>query len=184
MLTVAEAIDSYEKRVHPTVTGKYTYEEIEHDDFELSRLVVESLLYEEIRDKMRVKYYHDINFYDYPGCVLVMMALEISNASVSYDIKGAQVKLDQLTLSNYPGEDVAAFCSDSQTQIKVMQSGYAPPIRVGSKLLMKCTKTECEYFNRKVFDLLDKVKDMEYKYKQILRQLPMIQDTMNMAQSE
>jgi hypothetical protein len=30
---------------------------------------------------------------------------------------------------------------------------------------MKCTKTECEYFNRKVFDRLDKVKDMEDKYK-------------------
>jgi hypothetical protein len=46
-----------------------------------------------------------------------------------------------------------------------MQSGYDLPIRVGSKLLMKCTKTECEYFNRKVFDRLDKVKDTEDKYK-------------------
>jgi hypothetical protein len=41
MFTVAEAINSYEKRVHPTVTGKYRYEEIECDDFEFSRLVVE-----------------------------------------------------------------------------------------------------------------------------------------------
>jgi hypothetical protein len=32
-------------------------------------------------------------------------------------------------------------------------------------MLMKCTKTECEYFNQKVFDRLDKVKDMEDKYK-------------------
>jgi hypothetical protein len=40
MFTVAEAMDSYEKRVHPTVTGKYSYEEIERDDFELSWLVV------------------------------------------------------------------------------------------------------------------------------------------------
>jgi hypothetical protein len=93
MFTVAEAIDSYEKRVHPTVTGKYSYEEIERDDFELSWLVVESLLSEEIRDKMRVRYDRNINFYDYPGGLLVMMALEISNASVSYDIEGAQVKL-------------------------------------------------------------------------------------------
>jgi hypothetical protein len=75
MFMVAEAIDSYKKRVNPTVTGKYSYEEIECDDFELSRLVVESLLSEEIRDKMRVRYDHHINFYDYPGGVLVMMAL-------------------------------------------------------------------------------------------------------------
>jgi hypothetical protein len=46
-----------------------------------------------------------------------------------------------------------------------MQIGYALPIRVGSKLLMKCTKTECEYFNRKLFDRLDKVKEIEDKYK-------------------
>jgi hypothetical protein len=46
-----------------------------------------------------------------------------------------------------------------------MKSGYALPIRVGSKLLMKCKKTECEYFNRKVFDRLDKVKDTKDKYK-------------------
>jgi hypothetical protein len=100
MFTVEEAIDSYEKRVRPTVTGKYSYEEIERDDFELSRLVVKSLLSEDIRDKMRVRYDHDRNFYDYPGGVLVIMALKISNASVSYDIEGAQVKMDQLTLSN------------------------------------------------------------------------------------
>jgi hypothetical protein len=60
--------------------------------------------------------------------------------------------------------DVSALCSDTQNQIKVMQSGYVLPIRIGSKLLMKCTKTECEYFNRKVFDRLEKVKDMEDKY--------------------
>jgi hypothetical protein len=47
----------------------------------------------------------------------------------------------------------------------VTQSGYALPIRVGSKLLMKCTKTECEYFNRKVFDHLEKVNDIEHKCK-------------------
>jgi hypothetical protein len=150
--------------VHPTITGDCSYEEIERDDFELSLLVVESFLSEEIRDKMIVRYDHDINVYDYPGGMLVIMAL-VSNASVSYDIEGAHVKLDEITLSNYPGEDVSALCSDAQTQIKVMQSIYALPIRVGSKLLMRCTKTECEYFKHKVFDLLDKVKDMEDKYK-------------------
>jgi hypothetical protein len=30
---------------------------------------------------------------------------------------------------------------------------------------MKCTEPECEYFNRKVFDRLDKVKYMEENYK-------------------
>jgi hypothetical protein len=114
---------------------------------------------------MRVRYDHELNFWDYPGGVLVMMALEISNASVSLDIEGGKDRLDELTLSKYPGEGISALCSDAQKQIKVMQSRYALPIRVGSKLLMKSTKTECEYFNRKVFDHLDKVKEMKDNYK-------------------
>jgi hypothetical protein len=55
--------------------------------------------------------------------------------------------------------------ADAQKQIKVMQSGYAVPIRVGSNMLIKCSKTECEYFNRNVYSMLDKVKEMEDKYK-------------------
>jgi hypothetical protein len=67
----------------------------------------------------------------------------------------------------YPINQVrmSAHSAVTHKKIKVMQSGYALPIRVGYKLLMKCTKTECEYFNRKVFDRLEKVKDMEDKYK-------------------
>jgi hypothetical protein len=67
---------------------------------------------------MRVQYDHELNFWDYPGGVLVMMALEISNASVLFDIEGAQAKLDDLNLSNYPGEDISAVCSDAQKKKK------------------------------------------------------------------
>jgi hypothetical protein len=108
MFTVAEAIDTYDKRVYTTITGNYIYEKIERDDFELSRLVVEYLLSEEIREKMRVRYEHELNFWDYFRGVLVMIALEISNAAVSFDIERAQAKLDELTLSNYPGEDISS----------------------------------------------------------------------------
>jgi hypothetical protein len=69
MFKVTEAINSYEKHVHPAVTGRYSYEEIERDDFELSHLVVKSLFSEEIRDKMRLRYDQDIKCYDYPGGV-------------------------------------------------------------------------------------------------------------------
>jgi hypothetical protein len=57
-----------------------------------------------------------------------MMELEISNAPVSFDIEGAQAKLDELTSSNYRGEDISELCSDAQKQIKVMQSGHSLPI--------------------------------------------------------
>jgi hypothetical protein len=39
------------------------------------------------------------------------------------------------------------------------------PIHMGSKLLTKCTHTECEFFNQKILDFLDKMKKMEDGYK-------------------
>jgi hypothetical protein len=45
--------------------------------------------------------------------------------------------------------------------VKVMHSGYAIPIQMGSKLLMKFTTTESGFFNRKAFTNLDEVKMME-----------------------
>jgi hypothetical protein len=49
--------------------------------------------------------------------------------------------------------------------IKILQSGYAPPGLTGSKLLKKLTPSSCEEINRKVLALLDLVKQMEGTYK-------------------
>jgi hypothetical protein len=49
--------------------------------------------------------------------------------------------------------------------IKIMQGGYALPVSTGSRFLKKVSKTSSEEFNRKIFNLLDHVKTMEYKYK-------------------
>jgi hypothetical protein len=93
------------------------------------------------------------------------MALDVCNASVSFDIEGAQDKLDGLTLNDFPGENLTDFVATAQKYVKIMQGRYALPICVGFKLLMKCTKTECEFFNRKAFYFLDRVKGMEDGYK-------------------
>jgi hypothetical protein len=37
----------------------------------------------------------------------------------------------------------------------------------GSRLLQKLTRTLCEEFNQKIFNLLDLIKTMEYKYKML-----------------
>jgi len=57
---------------------------------------------------------------------------------------------------------VTDCATEAQRIIKLMQSGYALP---GSLLLGKFTHTSCEYFNQKVYNLLDRVRDMEHKYK-------------------
>jgi hypothetical protein len=46
------------------------------------------------------------------------MALDICNASQSFDIDGAQTKLDELKLENYPGEDITACAAYAQEQFK------------------------------------------------------------------
>jgi hypothetical protein len=94
-----------------------------------------------------------------------MMALDICNAPQYFDIDGAQTKLGELKLENYPGENITACAAYAQKQFKIVQSGYAPPVRSCSKLLLKFSSTECEQFNRQVYSILDLVKKFENKYK-------------------
>jgi hypothetical protein len=82
------------------------FEELEMDDMELSRLVVGSLLTYEMREKMRISFDHHADFLDYRGGVSFSMALDIFNASVSFDIEGAQEKIEALALDDFPGEDL------------------------------------------------------------------------------
>ena len=49
--------------------------------------------------------------------------------------------------------------------VKIMKTGPSIPNNTGSRLLQKVTKTSCDEFNRKVFNLHDLVKTMEHKYK-------------------
>jgi hypothetical protein len=140
----------------------------------MSRLVAASIVSEGLRECMRVSYDHHTNILDFPGGFLFMMALDICKSSVPFDIEGAQEKLEELTLDINPGEDISAFTANAQKQVKVMQSGYALPIRVGSKMLMKVVKLECEYFNWNIFSILDDVKEMEDNCLGRLRLLPLI----------
>jgi hypothetical protein len=131
----------------------------------MSRLVVESRLTERMIDSISTRFNYDPSFYDYPGHVIFIMALDICNASQSYAIEGAQKKLDELKLESYPVEYVTACTAYAQKQFKVLQSGYAHAFRSGSKLLLKFFNMECEQFNQKVYAKLDLVKAFENKFK-------------------
>jgi hypothetical protein len=150
MLSVEDGIESYEIRTADT-TQPSVFEPLEIDDMEMLRLIVESLLTEELRERMRILFDHHDAFLDFHGGVLFLMALDVCNASVSFDIEGAQEKLDELTVNDFPGENLMECMATAQKYVKVIQIGYALPIRMGSKLLMKFTKTEYEFFNRKAY---------------------------------
>jgi hypothetical protein len=155
LFTVEEVIASHMMRLDTNSTDASKYDSFEKDDIDLTRLAVEYRLTEKIRDAICTQYDHDPAFYDYPGPVLFMMALYICNASQSFDIDGSQTKLDELKLEKYPGEDITACAAYAQKQFKILQSGYAHPVRSGSKLLLKLCATECEQFNRQVYAMLD-----------------------------
>ena len=141
-----------------------TYDDIERDEVELSRTVVESLLTETFQEKIEIRFGHRDDFETLPGSCLFMMALETCNASVFHDIEGAKKKLDALDLNSYPGENVTDFTSEAQRLIKIMQGAYAVPVNTGSSLINKVTSTSSEFFNRKMWSLLDLVMTLEMEY--------------------
>ena len=114
---------------------------------------------------MEIRFDHRLDLEYLSGACLFMMPLETCNASVAHDVEGARNQLDGLTLDSYPGENVTDFTTEAQRLIKIMQGDYALPVNTGSKLIQKVTKTLCEYFNRKMYILLDEVKTLEHEYK-------------------
>jgi hypothetical protein len=112
MFSISDAIASFEACSGDTQVMKDVYEEIKMDNFDIFS--------DEVRERMRVRYDHENQLLDFPGGVLLMMALVIFNASVSFDKEGAQEKLEALTLSDYPGEEVTAFMADAQKKIKLI----------------------------------------------------------------
>ena len=79
--------------------------------------------------------------------------------------EGACNQFDTLSLSSYPRENITDFTSEAQSLIKIMQGNYALPVNTGSNLIQKVTKTSSEYFNHKMYAILDKVKTLEHEYK-------------------
>jgi len=141
------------------------YDDFEFDDFGLSRLVVESLLSSSLLERILTRFGNDPEFESYPGQVLFMMALDTCNASVQRDVAGAQARFDTLTLDSYPGEDVTELATEALRLIHILSGSYALPLNLGTKLIKKVTKTSSEFFNRKMYALLDNTRTLETKYR-------------------
>jgi hypothetical protein len=123
LFTVEDVIASHKFYSDDLTTDASKYDSFETDYFDMTRLVVESRLTETMKDVIRTHYDHGPEFNGYPGPVVFIVALDICNASQSFDIEVAQAKMDDLKLEDYPGEDVTACASFAQKQCKVIQSG-------------------------------------------------------------
>jgi hypothetical protein len=165
LFSVEDVVLAMKLRMDPTTLGPERLDPYERDDIDLSRTLIEEKLSPTMRERIRVRYDHLDDFFDIPGSVIFVMSLDICNASQSFDIEGALENLERLTLDDYPGEDVTEYGAIAQKYIKSMQGGCALPVKTGSKILYKFTKTSCEKFNRKIFTKLDETKAMEQLYK-------------------
>ena len=163
--TVEQVTTEFNRRLAADPSTNEAYDAYELDEITMPRTLVESLVSAEFYEKIFIRYGHQDDFQNVPGSVLVSMALETCNASVSHDIDGAAKAFEDLSLETYPGENITNLTTEALNFLKIMQGGYALSVHTGSRLLMKVTKTSSEEFNRKVFALLDPVKEMEYKYK-------------------
>ena len=141
------------------------YDNYKFDDFGLSRLVVESLISPALMERISTKYSNDEDYEAYPGQILFMMALDKCNASVQRDIAEAQRRFDTLSLDSYPGEDVTELATEALRLIHILPGSYTLPLTLVSTLVKKVTNTSSEFFNRKMFVLLDEARILETKYK-------------------
>ena len=116
-------------------------------------------------DKIITKFGNDPEFETYLGQVLFMMALDACNVLVQHDVAGAQVKYDELTLDSYPDENVTKLATEALRLIHILSGSYALPLDLGTKLIKKVTSTSSEFFNRKMFALVDKARTLETKYR-------------------
>ena len=81
----------------------------------------------------------------------------------STNITGARDYFSNLTLSDYPVQNMGNLIITSLKLIKIMQQGYAPTVDLGSRTLIKVSDISCDYFNLQVFNLLDKALTMKQK---------------------
>lgn len=68
-------------------------------------------------------------------------------------------------MDSYPGEDVTELATEALRLIHILTGSYALPLNLGSKLIKKVTNTSSEFFNRKMFTLLDSARTLETKYR-------------------
>ena len=90
-----------------------------------------------------------------------MMVLEVCHALFSSKMDDTAIKLEALELSAFPGEKINKFANEAQLLIKIMKDRYAFPYQLGSKIVTKLYTTQSLYFNRNIFNVLDKVLAME-----------------------
>ena len=93
-----------------------------------------------------------------------MTILDACNSSTVLDIDGAEKIFKEMTLSDFQGENDSSLATSALKYIKVMEGGYTLPRNLSSFLIKKATVSSCDYFNRTMYNHLNKAKDIERRH--------------------
>jgi hypothetical protein len=168
-------VTEFFNQIDPTNQNHDAFDSYKKDELMLLQLVIASYLLTAFFENILVCYGHCPDFKSLSGACLLVMALETCNASASLDVDEATAALAALSLDSFPGENITDMMNKALCLIKVMRTTFMIPNNARLRLLHKLTKTYCEVFNRKIFDLLDLVKNTEHKYK-MLTQAKLLQN--------
>ena len=69
-----------------------------------------------------------------------------------------------MTLDEYPKEIITELSTKTLQLIHILAGSYILPINLRTKLIKKTKQTSSEFFNRKMFTLLDHARTLETKY--------------------
>lgn len=108
-----------------------------------------------------VQFNHTLSFKKIPGSMYLIMVLDVCHASFSCKMDEDAASLELFEHSAYPGENISKFSNEAQRLIKTMKDGYALPYQLGSKLVAKVCTTQSLYFNRTMYNVIDKVLAIE-----------------------
>ena len=145
-----------------SVLSRYrSYDEYNKCDFLLHCLVFEALVHPDISSEVVFQYNQVSSFKKLPGQVYLMMVLQVCHASFASKMDDTASSVAALDFTNVSGGEISQFTNESQCLVKIIKGGYSLPCQLGSTILRKVCATQSDYFNRTIFNLLDKTLEME-----------------------
>ena len=100
------------------------YADYKKYDIASSCLVAEYLISPSYRETLTTRFSNNKNFDELPRQVYFTMVLIACNTSASIDVESATSRFKELSLRNFPGEDVSLFIILALKYIKIIQGAH------------------------------------------------------------
>ena len=110
---------------------------------------------------LKLSYNTVANFKRIPGQMYLLMVLKVCHDSFAYKVEDTGASLTILSLSDYPSENVSNLSNEAHRLIKIIKGGYCLHYQLESTRILQVCKTQSDYFNQSILNLLNKVLETE-----------------------